>query len=131
MELLLDNLVDNAIRHSRIIKELRINAVAGAAGVAIAVVDRGVGIPVEDLGRVTQKFVRGRNAVRGGSGLGLAIVNRIATDHGGRVEIESVLGRGTTVTIFVPMAQTDIATTGDTESRPVPDTIHRSTSSPS
>jgi two-component system phosphate regulon sensor histidine kinase PhoR len=127
MELLLDNLIDNAIRHSRITKELRIEAVARADGVALTIADRGVGIPAEDLGRVTQKFVRGRNAVRGGSGLGLAIVNRIASDHGGRVEIESVLGRGTTVTIVMPVAQTDIATIYDTDAHPVPGTIRPST----
>jgi signal transduction histidine kinase len=131
MELLLDNLIDNAIRHSRITKELRIEAIARTAGVALIIADRGVGIPVEDIGRVTQKFVRGRNAVRGGSGLGLAIVNRIASDHGGRVEIESVLGHGTTVTIVVPVAQTAVATNCDTESPPVPGTIRASTSSPS
>ena len=131
LELLLDNLIDNAIRHSRVTKELRIKAVARATGVALTIADRGVGIPVEDLGRVTQKFVRGRNAVRGGSGLGLAIVNRIASDHGGRVEIESVLGRGTTVTVVVPVAQTNVATTCDTESHPVPDTIRHSTLRPS
>ncbi len=109
MELLLDNLIDNAIRHSRTTKELRIEAIARKTDVAIVITDRGVGIPAEDLGRVTQKFVRGRNAVRGGSGLGLAIVNRIAKDHGGRVEIESVLGRGTTVTVVLPVAQAEAA----------------------
>ena len=131
MELLLDNLIDNAIRHSRNTKELRIEAIARADGVALMIADRGVGIPAEDIGRVTQKFVRGRNAVRGGSGLGLAIVNRIAGDHGGRMEIESVLGRGTAVTIVVPVAQTEAATTCDTEPSPVPGTIRPSTSSPS
>ena len=127
MELLLDNLIDNAIRHSRTTKELRIEAAVREAGVALIITDHGVGIPAEDLGRVTQKFVRGRNAVRGGSGLGLAIVNRIASDHGGRVHNESVLGRGTTVTIVVPVAQTSVATTYDTDSHPVPGTIRPST----
>jgi two-component system phosphate regulon sensor histidine kinase PhoR len=127
MELLLDNLIDNAIRHSRIAKELRIAAVVRKADVALAITDRGIGIPAEDLGRVTQKFVRGGNAVRGGSGLGLAIVNRIASDHGGRVEIESVLGRGTTVTIVVPVAQPTVATTSDSSAHQVRGTIRAST----
>ncbi|NOT25703.1 MAG: HAMP domain-containing histidine kinase [Acidobacteria bacterium] len=130
MELLLDNLIDNAIRHSRNSKELRIEAIAREDGVALVIADRGVGIPVEDLGRVTQKFVRGRNAVRGGSGLGLAIVNRIAKDHGGRVAIESVLDRGTTVTVVLPVAQIEAATTYDTELPPLPGAIRPSTSSP-
>lgn len=128
MELLLDNLIDNAIRHSRITKELRIEAVARGTGVALAISDRGVGIPAEDLGRVTQKFVRGRNAVRGGSGLGLAIVNRIAGDHGGRVEIESVLGQGATITVVVPVAQTNVGTACGTDLHPVPGRIRHSTS---
>jgi two-component system phosphate regulon sensor histidine kinase PhoR len=131
MELLLDNLIDNAIRHSRNAKELRIAAVVRKADVALAITDHGIGIPAEDLGRVTQKFVRGGNAVRGGSGLGLAIVNRIASDHGGRVEIESVLGRGTTVTIVVPVAQPTVATTTNSSAHPVRGTIRASTLRPS
>jgi signal transduction histidine kinase len=105
MELLLGNLIDNAIRHSGETKELRIAVEACGRHVCVTLSDRGLGIPPEDLGRVTQKFVRGRNAGAGGSGLGLAIVDRIVRDHGGTFTIDSSLGHGTTIRVVVPAAE--------------------------
>ena len=104
MELLLGNLIDNAIRHSAEVKELRFAVEARGTDVCVQLSDRGLGIHPDDLGRVTQKFVRGRNAGAGGSGLGLAIVNRIVSDHRGTLTIDSSLDRGTTVTVVVPAA---------------------------
>ena len=109
MELLLGNLIDNAIRHSGDVKALRFAVEVREDGVCIQLSDQGLGIPPEDLGRVTQKFVRGRNAGAGGSGLGLAIVNRIVSDHGGTFTIDSSLGRGTTVSVIVPAAAGSMA----------------------
>jgi len=103
MELLLDNIIDNAIRHSGA-THLRIAAEARGNEVWLEVVDGGVGIHRDDLARVTQKFVRGRGATHGGSGLGLAIVARIVDDHHGRFTIESTPGKGTTVRVMVPAA---------------------------
>jgi signal transduction histidine kinase len=102
--LLLDNLIDNALRHSGEIKDLRVTVSATANHVSIRFADRGLGIAPEDLGRVTQKFVRGRNAGPGGSGLGLAIVARIVSDHGGEMKIDSALTIGTVVTLTFPVA---------------------------
>ena len=59
------------------------------------VIDRGDGIPADDLPQVRRRFVRGSTARGAGNGLGLAIVNRIAADHGGALEITSEVGRGT------------------------------------
>src|SRR6185295_1672770 len=73
MELVLDNLVDNAIRYSEATKELKVTAEQRDDMVLISVSDRGSGIVEDDIDRVTQKFVRGRNAIVGGNGLGLAI----------------------------------------------------------
>jgi signal transduction histidine kinase len=69
----------------------------------LTVTDAGVGIPPDEVDRVTQKFFRGSAAASGGSGLGLAITQRIVADHGGRLLIHSQLGIGTTVTVTVPV----------------------------
>jgi signal transduction histidine kinase len=103
MELLLDNIIDNALRHSGA-THLRIAAEARDNEVWLEITDGGIGIHRDDLARVTQKFARGRGAAHGGSGLGLAIVARIVDDHHGRFTIESTPGTGTTVRVMVPAA---------------------------
>jgi len=102
--LLFDNLVDNAIRYSPAEKWLRIRARAVGASVIVAITDRGMGIPADELAQVTRRFFRGRSAGSGGSGLGLAIASRIAADHHGSLKIESAVGAGTTVTVTLPAA---------------------------
>jgi signal transduction histidine kinase len=100
--LLFNNLIDNAVRYSREVKSLTIGARAHAGWVTVDVADRGMGIPPDELQRVTRKFFRGRGTVAGGSGLGLAIVDRIVADHGGSMTIESSEGQGTTVSVTIP-----------------------------
>jgi signal transduction histidine kinase len=100
--LLFNNLIDNAIRYSREVKSLSISARAHAGSVTVDVADRGMGIPSDELQRVTRKFFRGRGTVAGGSGLGLAIVDRIVADHGGSMAIQSSEGQGTTVSVTIP-----------------------------
>jgi two-component system sporulation sensor kinase A/two-component system, sporulation sensor kinase E len=68
-------------------------------GVAIEVSDNGDGIPRERLGRVFEAFYSTR---KGGTGLGLAIVDRVARAHGGRIEIDSREGDGTTIRVILP-----------------------------
>jgi two-component system sensor histidine kinase SenX3 len=102
--LLFDNLVDNAIRYSPAEKYLRIHARAAGRTVIVAISDRGMGIPADEVAQVTRRFFRGRSAGSGGSGLGLAIASRIATDHNGALQIESAVGAGTTVTVTLPVA---------------------------
>ncbi len=102
--LLLNNLIDNAIRYSRQTRALGVRAFHSAAGITIEVSDRGIGIPADELSRVTRKFFRGRTSVAGGSGLGLAIVDRVVADHGGTMGIRSVEGQGTTVSVTIPAA---------------------------
>jgi signal transduction histidine kinase len=104
LELVLGNLIDNAIRHSGAVKDIRLDVEAAGRNVRLTLADRGLGIPAEDLNRVTQKFVRARNAGAGGSGLGLAIVARIVNDHRGTFTIESSLGHGTAVHVVLPAA---------------------------
>jgi two-component system phosphate regulon sensor histidine kinase PhoR len=102
--LALDNLIDNAIRHSGETKQISIRASADDRHVRFDVVDRGAGIPADDLPLVRRRFVRGRTARGPGNGLGLAIVSRIAADHGGTLEIASEVGRGTTASLLIPKA---------------------------
>ena len=70
--------------------------------VHIAVADRGEGIPADEIERVVQRFVRGRNATSGGSGLGLALVKHAVEAHGGKVAVESQPGLGSTFTLLIP-----------------------------
>ncbi|QNT69513.1 ATP-binding protein [Defluviicoccus vanus] len=106
------NLVDNAVKYGRPQTRIRILARSidrlpgtNQPGVSIAVADEGEGIPSIHLPRLTERFYRvdeGRSRRLGGTGLGLAIVKHIVNRHRGRLTIESVLGRGSTFTIFLP-----------------------------
>jgi signal transduction histidine kinase len=105
MDLLFDNLIDNAVRHSGPGPlRLQVTVRAEHGVVVIVIADSGAGIAADDLARVTQKFVRGRNAAPGGSGLGLAIVARIVADHGGTFTLDSAPGRGATARVVLPAA---------------------------
>jgi signal transduction histidine kinase len=76
--------------------------------IRIAVSDTGGGIPAEALPRVFDRFFRvdsSRSQASGGTGLGLAIVQSIALLHGGNVKISSQPGRGTTVTLHMPVSR--------------------------
>jgi signal transduction histidine kinase len=102
--LALDNLIDNAIRYSGDGKTVSVRASSENGHVRFEVVDRGVGIPADELPQVRRRFVRGRTARGQGNGLGLAIVNRIAADHAGSLEIASTVGHGTTARLIIPKA---------------------------
>jgi len=84
---------------------VRLRRVPGA--VALSIADRGAGIAHDEQRRIFERFYRAENArarnVRG-SGIGLALVKHIAEAHGGRVEVESAPGRGSTFTVYIPAA---------------------------
>jgi two-component system phosphate regulon sensor histidine kinase PhoR len=107
MTLALLNLVDNALKYAAGGGRLEITLRRHGDGVALAVRDRGPGIAPDEQSRVFERFYRARAArtdrVRG-SGIGLALVKHIAEAHGGRVDLDSELGAGTTFTIWIPAA---------------------------
>ena len=79
---------------------------------ALSIADRGSGIAQDEQRRIFERFYRAENArarnVRG-SGIGLALVKHIAEAHGGRIEVESAPGRGSTFTVYIPAAPIDDA----------------------
>jgi two-component system heavy metal sensor histidine kinase CusS len=99
------NLVSNAIVHTPPGGTVTLAASSDDAELHIQVCDTGAGIPAEALPRVFDRFFRvepSRSTSSGGTGLGLAIVQSIMTLHGGKAEIASDLGRGTSVTLRIP-----------------------------
>jgi two-component system sensor histidine kinase SenX3 len=104
------NLAENAIAYSP--EDTKVSIEAGLAGdmVDIAVVDQGIGIAAKDLDRIFERFYRAdraRSRDTGGTGLGLAIVKHIAVNHGGRVDVESAEGVGSTFTLRLPARPPD------------------------
>jgi signal transduction histidine kinase len=105
LNLMLNNLLDNAIRYSKDRRDLTITGRSAGHTLTLEVADKGVGIPEEDIQRVTRKFWRGPASHAGGSGLGLAIVDRIVADHKGSLEIRSRVDVGTSVLVTLPLAE--------------------------
>jgi two-component system phosphate regulon sensor histidine kinase PhoR len=107
------NLLDNAIKYGRLGTEISVSATTAArrpasagrgsaAFVAVAIKDRGDGIPREHLPRLTERFYRvdtARSREMGGTGLGLAIVKHIVNRHRGFLDIESTSGEGSVFTV--------------------------------
>ncbi|MEU6022326.1 ATP-binding protein [Micromonospora sp. NPDC047134] len=99
------NLVENAVNYSSADTTVLVTARATADHVEIAVTDQGIGIAPNEVDRVFERFYRAdqaRSRATGGTGLGLAIVKHIASNHGGRVEVTSTLGGGSTFTLRLP-----------------------------
>ena len=106
------NLVENAIAYSPEDTKVTIDTRLVGETVEIAVIDQGIGIAPKDLDRIFERFYRAdqaRSRVTGGTGLGLAIVKHIAVNHGGRVEVDSTDGAGSTFTLRLPARPPDAA----------------------
>ena len=98
------NLLENSLRYTQA-GSITIRIRADDGSVTLSVIDTGIGIPPADLEKVSERFYRvdsSRTRATGGSGLGLAIVGRIVQRHGGRIDIESALDEGTTVSVWLP-----------------------------
>ncbi|PYO88963.1 MAG: hypothetical protein DMD58_10850 [Gemmatimonadetes bacterium] len=97
------NLFDNALRHTPSGGRIRVTAQRVGDDTVVRVTDTGTGIPADHLPRIFERFYRvdpSRSRQEGGTGLGLAIVKHLVEAHGGRVEAESELGRGTTILLY-------------------------------
>lgn len=101
---LLLNILDNAIRYTPRGGKISVSVRPEGEMAVVSVSDTGIGIPLEDLPYIFDRFYRvdkARSRSEGGSGLGLAIAKRIAEMHGGKIEIESKVGTGSTFRVWL------------------------------
>lgn len=106
------NLVENAIAYSPESTTVTLTTREDTGYIEIAVADQGIGIEPRDIDRIFERFYRAdraRSRATGGTGLGLAIVKHIATNHGGRVDVVSSVGVGSTFTLRLPARPTEAA----------------------
>ena len=106
MEQAISNLLDNAIKYSRDVKQLSITLERRGSDLSIEIADEGIGIPRAEQAKVFEKFYRvGNGLVHDvkGSGLGLSLVKHIVEAHNGTVSVESEVGKGSRFTILLPL----------------------------
>jgi nitrogen-specific signal transduction histidine kinase len=105
LEQVLANLLDNAVKYSDAIKDITVRVRSDRHMVIVEIADRGVGVAPADQGRIFERFYRASGALhRPGFGLGLPIVRDLVQAHGGRVDMTSVPGAGSTFRIILPRA---------------------------
>ncbi|MDP1809335.1 MAG: ATP-binding protein [Actinomycetota bacterium] len=105
IRLMLRNLIENAVHYTPTGGDILVKTVSANGGVALEVIDTGIGIPVADLGRVFERFYRvdkARSRETGGTGLGLSIVKHVVENHDGEIKISSTVGVGSTFTVYLP-----------------------------
>jgi len=104
----LQNLLDNAVQYTPPGGEITVRADVTGDQVRIAVSDTGIGIPSAEQERIFERFFRvdaARSREVGGTGLGLAIAKHLVEANGGRIQVESEVGQGSTFSVYLPMAQ--------------------------
>jgi two-component system sensor histidine kinase SenX3 len=112
---LIRNLLDNAVRYTEPVGHIAVTVTVetgadGRSWAVLAVKDDGIGIPQAEQRRIFERFYRvdkARSRESGGTGLGLSIVRHVAARHGGRVEVTSTLGSGSTFTVRLPTLSSD------------------------
>jgi two-component system phosphate regulon sensor histidine kinase PhoR len=102
------NILDNAVKFTQDAGEIIIEAVedTNKDGISVSITDTGIGIPESEVARLGERFYRvdkTRSRDLGGTGLGLSIVKHLMIAQGGKMEIESRLGRGTKVSLYFPL----------------------------
>ena len=112
---LASNILNNAMKYGRSDTPIIVSVLPSRSGAMLnfAVNDQGDGIAPEHLPRLTERFYRvdsGRSRSVGGTGLGLSLVKHIVDRHRGHLEIRSTVGKGTTVSVLLPAAPSDIVT---------------------
>jgi len=105
MERVLQNLIGNALKYSPGAGQVRVSLGQHDGWASVSVADQGLGIPAEDLPHVFDWFRRGRNVEHiSGTGVGLAAAREVVRKHGGSLEVASRPGRGTIVSLRLPLA---------------------------
>jgi heavy metal sensor kinase len=100
------NLLDNAIRYTPALGTVSISCRREEQMAVVDIMDTGIGIPAEEIPFIFERFYRvdkSRSRAEGGSGLGLAICQHITEAHGGKIEIESQVGSGSTFSVWLPL----------------------------
>ena len=101
------NLLDNAVQYTPPGGRITVEASAGPREATLTVTDTGIGIPLADQERIFERFYRvdaARSREAGGTGLGLSIAKHIVEAHGGRLWVESAVGRGSRFSFSIPLA---------------------------
>ncbi len=102
------NLMDNAVKYSPEKGSVRVTMGREDSSIKVHIEDTGIGIPSEHIPRIFERFYRvdkARSSKEGGTGLGLSIVKHIALLHGGSIEVESQLGKGSRFTVVLPSSR--------------------------
>lgn len=102
------NLVDNAVRHGASHEPVQVSVERKADGARVSIADKGVGIAPNHLEHLFERFYRvdkSRSSETGGTGLGLAICKGVVEAHGGTISVKSLVGKGTTIIVTLPVAR--------------------------
>jgi signal transduction histidine kinase len=105
VRVVLDNLISNAVKFTPAGGRVQISLAHQGEDVEIAVADTGIGIPIEELGHIFDRFYQVEDHMtrrHGGMGLGLSIVKGLVELHGGQVSVESIPGRGSCFNVLLP-----------------------------
>ncbi|HLC23762.1 MAG TPA: ATP-binding protein [Dehalococcoidia bacterium] len=111
LELVLHNLVENAIKYSPDGGHITVSGKFGAKEITFSVQDEGSGIPPEHLGKVFDRFYRVENSLTrrvAGTGLGLSITKGLVEAHGGRIWVESTTGKGSIFYVMLPRSGEEV-----------------------
>jgi len=101
------NLLSNAMKFSQDKKEVTVKLFRDNGNAILQVADKGIGIPRDEISKIFRRFYRSENKIVSdtrGSGLGLTLVNHIVEAHGGTIDVESEIGKGSRFTVRLPMA---------------------------